>query len=357
MRRYAMIHSSLFLAGVVGLGAVAAARALPYALPDDADLRIGDAARRFETHYDARFPVRIFGTNLWAALQYTVFDEGRRGVVVGEHQWLFTLEEFRGWPQAQDHLRAHLDAIADVDRRLQQRGTTLIVALVPAKQRLYGEHVGERMPAPVHRDLYGEARAALLARGVATPDLLRAMARCKPQAELFLRTDTHWTPAGALCAAAAIGEAVRRRVQTLPHRHYVTESGLEREHHGDLVRFLPLAPHFAFLLPAPDRLRPAVTLSTSEDDLLADTAAPEVALVGTSYSANALWNFDGALRHVLQTDVLNLAVAGRGPFTPMQDYLTDTALPPVRVLVWEIPERYLPMPQTDPAIPSEGGST
>jgi alginate O-acetyltransferase complex protein AlgJ len=76
--------------------------------------------------------------------------------------------------------------------------------------------------------------------------------------------------------------------------------------------------------------------------LFGDQSFP-VALVGTSYSANPQWNFEGFLKEALQTDILNAADEGRGPFETMKDYLEDDsfATNPPDLIVWEIPERYL----------------
>lgn len=339
----ALLHGGLFAASVLALGAFAAQRALPFVCPADASLRVGEVARRFESHYDAVFPVRTLGTNLWAAIQYTLFGEGRPGVIVGADGWLYTQEEFRGWPDAQHRVESHLATIAEVDRLLARRGTALIVALLPAKARIYPEHRAEQMPAPIHKDLYAHTRRGLLDRGVTAPDLFTALARCKGREQVFLRTDTHWTPAGARCAAADIVATVQRSGRMNPRQQvYRTEQGTIREHSGDLLRFLPLTPYFASLLPPADQVVETHTQSPAANDLLADTPAPEVVLVGTSYSADPLWNFVGFLQEGLGEDVLNLADPGRGPFAPMLDYLRDTTAPLPRLVIWEIPERYLP---------------
>lgn len=125
-------------------------------------------------------------------------------------------------------------------------------------------------------------------------------------------------------------------------QHFHTQFEAPRPHQGDLVQFLPLAPYFSDLLPAPDVLAPSSTQLQTEE-LLGDAPTPQIVLVGTSYSADGRWNFDGALREVLAEDVLNLAESGRGPFEPMLAYLDNPpATPPPARLIWEIPERYLP---------------
>lgn len=315
----------------------------------------GKASKAFESLYDAQFPVKTFGVNLWAAIELSLFGEGRHGVIVGQNGWLYTDEEFRDHADARETLSAHLDEIARTQATLAQHQTTLLVALVPAKARIYPEHIGERRPALLHRHLYPELRAALLDRGVTTPDLLDALETCKQRAAVFLRTDTHWTPAGAACAAQTLSAAVRRVDRATPATQpYVTETDPALEHRGDLMRFLPVDPYFASLLPRPDAL--AVTHTTRADGggLLDEAADPDVVLVGTSYSADTRWNFVGALQQTLSEDVLNVADPGQGPFVPMRAYLEQlrAGAKAPRVLIWEIPERY--MPAADPETPARG---
>lgn len=348
MRTLTIVQSSLFAVLVLGVAAAGVARVVPFTLPDGADLIDGRLAKAFETHYDERFPARTLGTNVWAAIDYLVFDEGRPGVVVGRDGWLYTDEEFKTYPGAEATMATHLALIPWVRDELARQGTQLVVALVPSKARIYPEHLGARRPAEVHVGLYGQARHALREAGIAAPDLERALNECKRRQPAFLRTDTHWTPAGARCVAEAVRVGAGARPGAVQFR---TEPAGVQEHRGDLLSFLPLDPYFAHLLPPPERVEVSRTERVAEpgegDGLFDDSAAPEVVLVGTSYSADARWNLTGALQEALREDVVNYAAKGKGPFVPMLDYLLNSgALPRApRLLVWEIPERYLPMAQ------------
>lgn len=338
----------LFGIGILSLAVVAAARALPYRAQPGASLIRGEIAKQFEAHYDKLFPVKTLGTNVWAAIQLTLFGEGRSGVVIGEDGWLYTQEEFRDYTDGEQRIAAHLRLIEQVRDALRARHTELVVALVPAKARIYPEHLGGERPAAVHRDLYLQVQMELAQRQIAAPDLLRAFAHCKTGQAVFLRTDTHWTPDGAACAARAIVQATGADGA----QRFDTEFEAPREHRGDLMQFLPLTPYFDTLLPEPDLLVPRVTVAQGAGTLLDELPVPDTVLIGTSYSADPKWNFDGALRDALDADVLNLAERGRGPFAPMLAFLDQppTADAPRRV-VWEIPERYLPAaePLRDPA--------
>lgn len=349
MRPVMIVQSSLFAVLVLGVAAAAGSRVAPFDIPAGADWADGRLAKAFESHYDERFPGKTLATNLWAAIDYALFNEGRPGVVVGEQGWLYTDEEFKAYEDAQATVTTHLALIPWVRDELARQGTELVVALVPSKARIYPEHLGDRRPAAPHAGLYAQAREALGAAGIPAPDLAFALNACKRSGPAFLRTDTHWTPAGARCAAEAVrtaagpaGDAGRARYRT---RVESTE-----EHRGDLFKFLPLDPYFSRLLPPPERIevrRTEATATAAGQDLLGDAAAPEVVLVGTSYSADPRWNLAGALQETLQEDVVNFAARGKGPFVPMLEYLlngADAGAAP-RLVIWEIPERYLPMAQ------------
>ncbi len=70
---------------------------------------------------------------------------------------------------------------------------------------------------------------------------------------------------------------------------------------------------------------------------------PQVALIGTSYSANPAWNFVGALQAALGEELASYATEGIGPFVPMVQFLlgADIERAPPRLVIWELPERAL----------------
>ena len=132
-------------------------------------------------------------------------------------------------------------------------------------------------------------------------------------------------------------------------QRFVTTPAEKVTHKGDLRLFLPLDPLFENLMPAQEPLQKRNTMAASdqpaaEDALFANTEVP-VALIGTSYSANPNWNFVGALKEALHSDVVNYAEDGHGPILPMLSYLKSDAFKnsPPQVLIWEFPERYLPV--------------
>ncbi|MBA1244630.1 alginate O-acetyltransferase [Pseudomonas japonica] len=310
----------------------------------------GKLTKAVETHYDEEFPIKRLGTNLWAAVDYKLFHEGRPGVVLGKDQWLFTDEEFKPVANGDQIEKENFALIRGVRDRLQQQGIKLVMAIIPAKARLYPEHFADTQPASMHKDLYEQFHAQAQQAGIFAPDLMTPLQQAKQTGQVFLRTDTHWTPLGAEVVARNIGAAISAHspINTTPVQ-YVTEAEQPKPYKGDLTSFLPLDPLFTNLLPQPDSLQQKTTRAVegaveSEDALFSDAEVP-VGLVGTSYSANPHWNFLGALRESLHSDVVNYAEEGHGPILPMLKYLQSDGFKnnPPQVLVWEFPERYLPM--------------
>jgi alginate O-acetyltransferase complex protein AlgJ len=348
MKTWTLWLSGAFTAGIVVLALAAGWRAAPVtAVPDTGGWRDGQVTREFESHYDAVFPVRTFGINLWGAIAYVLFDEGKPGLVVGRNGWLYTAEEFDARPGAEARVQAHLDEVAAARRELDRHGARLLVALVPAKARVEADTLGARRPALLHATLYADALQAMRGQAALAPDLHQALAACRAAREVFLRTDTHWTPAGARCAAdtlAAHARAAGLLAATPTPTKFRTTVAPAASHRGDLMSFLPLDPWFARLLPPEDRLEAQHTEPLA-GGLFDEAPSPAIVLVGTSYSANPKWNFTGALQQAFAEDVVNYAAPARGPFAPMREYLGSAELraAPPRVVIWEIPERYLPM--------------
>jgi alginate O-acetyltransferase complex protein AlgJ len=261
---------------------------------------------------------------------------------LGSGGWLFSDEEYALPADAPAVREAWFEYVADVAASLQLDGVQLVVVLVPTKASLVD---AGQPPLPVPAaQRYAEAIARLRERGVDTVDLRATLAALGESA--WLRTDTHWTPAGATAAA----EAVAQHLLTLdPDLVGGGETRLEpggvETVEGDLVRLMELGSLRARFGPAADvieRVR-VVRDDPAATDLFATVELP-VTVVGTSYAADERWNLATRLEAALRgTAVLDAAEVGRGPAFPMTAYLEGdayrTARP--RVVVWEVPERYL----------------
>jgi alginate O-acetyltransferase complex protein AlgJ len=348
-RSLRFLYIFLFLAILLVLGLWSLRSFIGFSTSNETTVLNGHWTKAVETHYDEEFPIKRLGTNLWAALDYKVFNEGRPGVILGKDQWLYTDEEFDAVANSEQNEADNLAIIQGVRDTLKKQGTQLVLAIVPAKTRLYPEHVGDNKPATLHTDLYQQFHAQVNQAGILAPDLLTPLQSAKEKGQVFLRTDTHWTPMGAEIVAQQLGDVISKQVPlNIEPQNFVTEAKSTEPYKGDLTNFLPLDPLFTNLLPKPDDLQqrstnPAQADAESGDALFADNSVA-VGLVGTSYSANPNWNFAGALKQALHADVVNYAEDGHGPVLPMLKYLQTDAFKssPPQVLIWEFPERYLP---------------
>jgi alginate O-acetyltransferase complex protein AlgJ len=350
-RSLRIFYITLFMLTLALLGAWSVRSFLGFNTNPDATVLNGRWAKAVETHYDDEFPIKRLGTNIWAALDYKLFNEGRKGVVLGRDQWLYSDEEFNPIVNEELNLQGNYALVEGVRQKLKEQGITLVMAILPAKARLYPEHMGDVKPSSIHADLYQNFHARVAADKIIAPDLLGPMQQAKQTGQqVFLRTDTHWTPEGAQVAAEKLAKAIAERapLNGEPQR-FITTPGEKITHKGDLRQFLPLDPLFENLMPAQEPLvkrntREADDQPASGDALFADAQVP-AALIGTSYSANPNWNFVGALKQALHSDVVNYAEDGHGPILPMLSYLKSDAFKnsPPQVLIWEFPERYLPV--------------
>jgi alginate O-acetyltransferase complex protein AlgJ len=350
-RSLRILYISLFMVTLLVLGLWSTRSFLGFSTSAETTVLNGRWTKAVETHYDDEFPIKRLGTNLWAALDFKLFNEGRPGVVLGRDQWLYSDEEFNPIVNEELNLQGNYALVEGVRQELKAKGVKLVMAIVPAKTRLYPEHLGEVKPSSIHANLYEDFHAHVAANKILAPDLFGPMLKAKLDGQqVFLRTDTHWTPEGAQIAAETLAKTIAEKTPLSGEpQHFVTEPAEKVTHKGDLRLFLPLDPLFENLMPKPEPLQKRNTVAAQDqpagDDALFANAEVPVALIGTSYSANPNWNFVGALKQALNSDVVNYAEDGHGPILPMLTYLKSDAFKnsPPQVLIWEFPERYLPV--------------
>ena len=317
----------------------------------------GKAAKEIEDRLDNRFSLKQLGVNTWAAIQYLAFNEGKKGLTIGDNDWLFTDEEIYSLPNAKYNLASNISYISQVKQVLAQRGITLVVLPVPAKLRVNQDSSVLPQRDATMEKLYELFITELKQDAIDVVDPLSEMQARSEKSELFLPTDTHWTPLGAEIAAQNVAKYINEHLQlSLEEKKFVTDVTGTSKHEGDLMNFLPLSPWADFLSPKEVELTLYETreLATTDelDSLFADSNETiDTVLIGTSYSANEKWNFPGALKQALSTDIVNLSVEGKGPFLPMADFINDylDQLDGLKLVIWEIPERYTQFAYNVPA--------
>ena len=93
-RSLRVFYIALFLVTLMVLGLWSVRSFFGFSTNAEATVLNGRWSKAVETHYDEQFPIKRLGTNLWAALDFKLFNEGRPGVVLGRDQWLYSDEEF-----------------------------------------------------------------------------------------------------------------------------------------------------------------------------------------------------------------------------------------------------------------------
>ena len=304
----------------------------------------GEATRDLDTLYKNELPHRAASVGLFGNARYALLGAGRKGVIVGEDGWFFSAEEFKNVSSAD--ITAAVDRIAEVQQDLDARGIRLVLAPLPAKSDIYSEEVPSLVRGPAMAEAYNAFAAALKDRGIVTADTRPALLAAKPFGEVFLKSDTHWSPSGAKATAEAVQTSLQVAGIALPSESVTAQWQTPVSLWGDLTKFVTspdYAPTVGLTQESVPIYRTTVNAAADGADIFGDDTAVPVMLVGTSYSANENWSFADFLRQSLRADVVNVAKEGLGPGVPMMDLLAGSALDETTptVVVWEFPIRYL----------------
>lgn len=308
----------------------------------------GQATQKIETAYNKESPLAQISKNIWTYLHFYLFGQARnQKILIETHEgdtWLFTSEEYDIPKNANKHYQENMAYIRHVATQLQAENISLQIILIPAKTRLFAS---KTKPALLRQNLYQETLATLSQEQIAVTPALHVLQN-RPEQKTFFQYDTHWTPVGAAIVAEKTAQDIEAKIADLPKTNFTREKQENLTHHGDLLRYLPftnLKKH-GFTDEAYEAYHyEAITRDIDAASLFGDTELP-IALVGTSYSANNIWQFEAALKYALQIDIMNLATEGFGPFHAMKtalesDFMQET---PPSLIIWEIPERYLLYP-------------
>lgn len=305
----------------------------------------GDTATEMNTLYKTSLPHRDFAVGAVGAVRYALLDSGRTGVVVGRDGWLFTEEEFR--KPAESTVTDAVARIVAMRDQLQAKGISVILVPIPTKAEIYGEHLGGFLSATGMSQTYDDFTRRLTDAAVMTVDARAALRQAKSKGDVFLRSDTHWTPAGAEAVADAIATTAKDSGLALTQATVAGDAQPAVQVWGDLTKFIT-TPEFATTAGLLQEHVPLFRAKVEEGeqqatDLFGTASTVPVALVGTSYSANENWSFVDFLRMKLSADVLNVAKEGLGPGVPMVEFMDSPMLSetPPQVVVWEFPVRYL----------------
>lgn len=274
--------------------------------------------------------------------------------IVGKNGWLFYENEFN--PLIEERgVNNSIKIIEEFKDKLQTKGISLVLTLVPVKARIYSEHLPDSVKwGKAQDDRYKNWSQQIKNSGIHFVDLNTAFLNTpvrSSETPLFYRLDSHWSPVGVEIAAqtissnlAAIPE-IDQIIKNIP-TYSIKRNQAEKPRALRARDLIPLlSPEEAKKDFPLERFKPVTyeKPKISDEKLLGDVSAPSIALVGSSNSMN--WTgFADDLRFYLQRDLVNVSVpADQGQWYGMINYLKSEAFQtsPPKILIWEIPERDL----------------
>ena len=140
-----------------------------------------------------------------AASWLLIGDTGAR-VRQGCPGWLFLADENRIHPRAEANAQARAQKVLAVRDWLAARNIRLLVALVPDKSRIAADQLCGISRSAQLADRAQRWQAQLQQAGVAVLDLAPTLQALGSSA--YLRSDTHWSEAGAQAAALALAPQI-----------------------------------------------------------------------------------------------------------------------------------------------------
>ena len=164
--------------------------------------------------------------------------------VRGDDGWLFiamgdTVRMHQGLePFAPGEAEAWLDRLKALEARVHQSGALFLIAIAPNKHTIYSEHLSEwprLLPVETRLETLERLSAE---RGPALLSLRQAVLDAKAHHQIYFRTDTHWTRAGAYAGYRSL----MQRLQAMGLETHIVERGdlkpFEQARDGDLNRII-----------------------------------------------------------------------------------------------------------------------
>lgn len=268
------------------------------------------------------------------------YMRGYRVVVEGKDGWLFRTEAELQWLEPNDpELWSSLKRLIAA---FKARGTQVMMFPQPPRglveTRMLKDETLQKFDINELQRRYSELVEQLKATGVLVAD--GSVFSRNTEEQYFYKRDGHWKASGSRRAAEMIAAKVREAGFTFPPKQFDTvQTGLIGSR-GTMTHVVSTLCGLMY----PMEFGPAYqTRAPATDDLFSDEAAPEVALVGTSFSATPTYNFLGFLRTALNTDVYQAAMAGGGFDGALSQYLVSDLYQqnPPKLIIWEFPYQQL----------------
>ena len=163
----------------------------------------------------------------WNYFRFLLGDSARSDLLIGSDGWLYFntstdwLDEIGVQPAGLPSITSWRQAIVERRDWVESRGSRFLFVIAPEKETIYPEHLP---PALRKRGMDTKATRlidALRGTGVDVLYLRDALLARKAQgAQVHFRLDMHWTQAGALAAAEAIADHIRKILPAVDKREF-----------------------------------------------------------------------------------------------------------------------------------------
>lgn len=323
------------------------------------DLVEGTFARRVDKAIDDDSAIAETLGPRYRQLLVESFEVANRQIHFGQDDWLFLSATIENYPPAEsvERLPFLIKTLATTVEAMEAHGTKVLFLLVPDKAVVAPDKAARNVDST--RIAYESALDALRSAGLKVIDP-RPVLR-EGDVIHFRRTDTHWTPQGALRAAQAIArQAVALFPEGLPGElfHVELETGNPTEGESDLQKLLGLPRDSSTWRRYLAAWRPIMVRDPSTHHELIDRSPRDIVNGGTSFSNGS--NLPGLLSATLGRRVQDLAEAGMPISYPGVSLIEDVVAGErdwPKLLIWEIPDRLLYLNPDQTRLPLEHART
>jgi hypothetical protein len=202
---------------------------------------------------------------------------------------------------------------ADLNRQLRERGVEFVYVSVPSKATVNPALAAGARPAELTNDIVRDLLEQMRTQGIEVIDLTDALEN--ESTANFLKTDTHWTPAGVKVTAQKLAERAQAALGENAGQQNYTAETQEQRVVGDIARLMP--PDYAQYFPA-ETVELEVVTDEAGNPVDTDSDESPLVMLGDSYTviyeSGGLHGKDAGLAsHLsLETGVPVQLIAGQG---------------------------------------------
>lgn len=183
------------------------------------DTSIAEFPAAFDAYFDDHFAFRSELVKLYNKLQYLVRDSKYDDVAYGRDGWLYYMLDNsrkdiqRSISYTPEQLGIICDAQQSAADGLREMGAKYYLMFIPDKHSVYPEFLPDDLQVGEGDSCMGSAIRALSENtDVAVIDARPALLAAKEDAQVYLKTDTHWNGYGAFAGYDALAERLEAEV-------------------------------------------------------------------------------------------------------------------------------------------------